>query len=322
MNFEKLILDSIQWRKENCQWGEDQALRLFAGLADGVEGLLIEKLGKFVLATLYFYHADIEAQASQLLSILSKELADHRILIKVRARSKSNDYFYLHNELYQASAVLTCYEGDCAFEVHCDPRHDYGLYLDTKAARNWVRDFAKEKRVLNLFSYTCAFAVAAMKGQASEVVNIDPAKEYLDWGGRNALLNHIVFKRYQDTTQSYLSRLLRRLENGKDVPYDFTIVDPPAFLVGRGDERLARKMWPEWMEKLAKSDCRKFLVVINDKDLAKHHHLPDFLQQGLSTSNPGQLIVEKIAQSPDVLGRNASVADPHYYLPEVFIVSR
>lgn len=319
MDLFRTIAQSINWRRSFDCWGEDQALRLFAGKSDGIDGLLIEKFGPFVLATLYCYHDLIKEQASSLLAALEQLMPNASILIKARLRPQSNDYFYLNNKNYASDAVFTCYEGDCAFEVHCDPRHDYGLYLDTKAARTWVRSRSDGLKVLNLFSYTCAFAVAAAKGGATDIVNIDPAKEYLDWGGRNADLNNVVFKRYSDTTQSYLSRHLRRLDSGKDNPYDLIIVDPPAFLVGRGDERLARKMWPEWMRSLAHSRCNEFLVVINDKDLARLNQLDHFLRQGLGDG----IKIETIPQGDDILGQGGlSQADGHYYIPEIFLVRK
>ncbi len=172
--------------------------------------------------------------------------------------------------------------------------------------------------ILNLFSYTCAFAVAATKSGA-EVVNIDPNRDYLDWGGRNAALNNQTFKRYVDTSQGYLARHLRRLESGRDKVYDLCIVDPPAFLVGRGSERLARNIWPLWLEQLEKCACKRFLYVFNDKSTENRNKQIRILRKTFNN----QIILEELAQSPDVLGQQLSENPDSFYLtPSVFWATR
>lgn len=314
-----LLQAAFSWRKEQgLSLDINQSLRLFADASDGFEGLLIDKFGPFILLTLYRYMDEAPMVAKKLLADMEDLFPEHALLVKARARHQSNEYSIFTNSLYQAQNTYLGAEEDRVFEIHCDPRHDFGLYLDTKAARQFIFDQVKDCRVLNLFSYTCAFAVAAMKGGAKEVVNIDPCKEYLDWGGRNADHNQVVFKRYQDTTQDYLARHFRRLEKGTDESYDWVIVDPPAFLVGRGDERLARKMWPSWWDQLDAIKATNYLIIINDKDLGREKDLEQFIKDGLR--NNCQL--KRIPQSLDVIGRNPYQAGSHYFVPEVFMASR
>lgn len=49
-----------------------------------------------------------------------------------------------------------------------------------------------QRKVLNLFAYTCAFSVAALKGGADEVVNMDMSKGALAIGKQNHLLNGLT----------------------------------------------------------------------------------------------------------------------------------
>jgi 23S rRNA (cytosine1962-C5)-methyltransferase len=81
-------------------------------------------------------------------------------------------------------------EEGMAFAV--DPRHggmDPLLFLDLRAGRRRIREIAAGKRVLNLFAYTCGIAIAAAKGGAREIVNVDFARSALSTGARNAVLN-------------------------------------------------------------------------------------------------------------------------------------
>jgi 23S rRNA (cytosine1962-C5)-methyltransferase len=74
-----------------------------------------------------------------------------------------------------------------AYDVR--PRHrgqDPLLFLDLRAGRRWVKDHARDRRVLNLFAYTCGIGVAALAGGAREVVNVDFARSALAVGETNA----------------------------------------------------------------------------------------------------------------------------------------
>jgi 23S rRNA G2069 N7-methylase RlmK/C1962 C5-methylase RlmI len=320
MDIEKLLKQSIDWRVVRYSANGDfskVAVRLFAGNSDGIEGLLIEQYGNLVLVTLY--NSKLNIYKDKILQTLNECLSEKSIIIKAREGKDTGKFHYTNNEHYQIDQILTCHEGDAEYEIHCDPRHDYGLYLDTKAARNHLREICLDKTVLNLFSYTCAFGIAAMKGKASSVTNIDPNKEYLDWAQNTADLNNVKFKKYPDTTQSYLARHIRRLNDQKDLPYDIIVVDPPAFLVGRGSERLARNLWPEWMDCLKNSGCKRFIIVINDKSLGRQKNLHQFFKDGLGED----LNIKPITQSLDVQGQGLSHEnDKFYFNPAIFSIEK
>jgi 23S rRNA G2069 N7-methylase RlmK/C1962 C5-methylase RlmI len=318
MDIENILSKSIKWRQsQNSNSNENEAIRLFAGTSDGIDGLLIEQYGELILATLY--NPELSQYQSKFLTFLTQYFPKKAILIKARDLKDSGKFKYSHNNDYNKDSILHCYEDDIKYEVHTDPRHDFGLYLDTKSARSFLRKISKNKNILNLFSYTCAFGIAAMKGEATSVTNIDPNKDYLNWGQKSADLNNIKFKKYPDTTQDYLARHVRRLNSGKDRPYDLTVVDPPAFLVGRGSNRLARNLWPTWMEQLKESGCKEYIIIINDKSLGRQKNLVEFIKEGLGDN----LNIDKIAQSFDVEGQSLNKQeDPFYFNPVVFHVRK
>jgi 23S rRNA (cytosine1962-C5)-methyltransferase len=105
---------------------------------------------------------------------------------------------------------------------------NHGIFLDMRHGRAWVQKHAKDQIILNLFAYTCAFSVAALKGGASEVINIDMAQGPLKIGQRNHQLNkfdagarfmaHDIFKTWGK---------IRKLG-----PYGIIVVDPPTFQKG------------------------------------------------------------------------------------------
>lgn len=313
MKIEKLIHQSIEARGESAK--ELNAIRLFAGISDGIEGFFIDQFGPFILATIY--NPDLFPELQKILKYLDEVRADSPILIKARASSEASGFFYQGNSTYLEELKVKAVEDDTHFEIRLNPKHDHGLYLDTKSSRRFVRENSKDKNVLNLFAYTCAFGIAAAKGGALSVTNVDPNKEYLEWGKVSADLNGINFKRYPDTTQDYLARHLRRLEAGKDKPYDLMIIDPPAFLVGRGSNRLSRNLWPLWLEQIKKSRCPELLFIVNDKNLARKTNLEQFIKEGLGESRK----ITSIPQSTDVIGQKLSLQeDRFYFTPAIYSV--
>ena len=67
--------------------------------------------------------------------------------------------------------------------------HAFGLFLDQRQRRRWVKENSKDKDVLNLFAFTCGFSLNAACGEARSVVSVDLFAKYLEWGKENFELN-------------------------------------------------------------------------------------------------------------------------------------
>jgi 23S rRNA (cytosine1962-C5)-methyltransferase len=63
------------------------------------------------------------------------------------------------------------------YAVNLTMNRDVSLYLDTRNLRKWIIENVKDETVLNTFAYTGSFGVAAMKGGANRVVQIDLNRE-------------------------------------------------------------------------------------------------------------------------------------------------
>lgn len=120
-------------------------------------------------------------------------------------------------------------ESGLKYQLDIGRNQNFGLFLDMRFGRDWVRQHARHKSVLNLFAYTCGFSVAAMAGGADKVVNVDMARASLSKGRDNHKLNdhnlnavsflgHDIFKSWGKIKKSG--------------PYDLIIIDPPSFQKG------------------------------------------------------------------------------------------
>ncbi|ENY8009556.1 class I SAM-dependent methyltransferase [Vibrio fluvialis] len=120
-------------------------------------------------------------------------------------------------------------ENGLKFQLDIGRNQNFGLFLDMRLGRDWVREHAEHKNVLNLFAYTCGFSVAAIAGGADHVVNVDMAKASLSKGRENHILNE-----HNVNQVSFLGHDIFKSwgKIKKAGPYDLIIIDPPSFQKG------------------------------------------------------------------------------------------
>ena len=120
-------------------------------------------------------------------------------------------------------------ENGLSFALQLGKNQNTGLFLDMANGRQWVREQANNARVLNLFSYTCGFSVAAIAGGAEHVVNVDMSRSSLAKGKENHRLNEHDTSKVSFFAHDILKSWGKIRKNG---PYDLIIIDPPSFQKG------------------------------------------------------------------------------------------
>lgn len=130
------------------------------------------------------------------------------------------------------------------YKVEVGTHQNFGIFLDMAKGREWVKQHAEAKQVLNLFSYTCGFAVAAIAGGAKSVVNIDMSKAALSVGRDNLRLNKLDDKKARFFGHDLFKSWGKLRKHG---PYELVIADPPSmqkgsFLVEKDYPRIIRQL--------------------------------------------------------------------------------
>jgi len=121
------------------------------------------------------------------------------------------------------------YELGLKYKLNLISSRNHGFFADMKNGREFVLNNSRNKKVLNLFSYTCAFSLCAIKGDAKVVVNVDMSKGALTQGRTNHHLNDLSTKNVQFMPYNILKSWNRIKKAG---PYDLIIIDPPTFQKG------------------------------------------------------------------------------------------
>ncbi len=121
------------------------------------------------------------------------------------------------------------FENGLKYKLNFQSNQNIGFFADMKIGREFVRENAAGKTVLNLFSYTCPFSVAAIAGGANKVVNVDMAKGALSTGRENHRINSLDSRSAQFMPYNILKSWSRIKKAG---PYEMIIIDPPSFQKG------------------------------------------------------------------------------------------
>jgi 23S rRNA (cytosine1962-C5)-methyltransferase len=114
-----------------------------------------------------------------------------------------------------------------------------GFFLDQRDNRARLATLSPGRTVLNLFSYTGAFSVAALAGGASRAVDVDSSEPALALAREHRRANGFPSEEADFVRADVFEDLRRRAEAGER--WDLVVCDPPAFAKKRGDvERAAR----------------------------------------------------------------------------------
>ena len=132
-----------------------------------------------------------------------------------------------------ASWIITYH--DLKFNLKLMGFKHTGLFPEQAYNWNYVRNVIKmanrKVKVLNLFAYTGAMSVAALK-EGAEVVHVDASRGMIDWAKENVKVNNLENEKIRflvDDVKKFVKREIRRGNK-----YDIIIMDPPSF--GRGSK--------------------------------------------------------------------------------------
>jgi 23S rRNA (cytosine1962-C5)-methyltransferase len=271
---------------------DHDACRFFHGRGQTVEGLNYLNVDWFkpvLLVTLY--NSVIETEWHDFVDEL-KQLGTGRIACCiVQHRSKRGAPIdILWGDLPDKTFAV---ERDLHFSLSFGEKQNSGFFLDMAPGRRWLMERADGLRVLNLFAYTCSFSVAAIKGGAKTVMNVDMSKAALNVGRDNHKMNNQEGKLKRDV-QFLAYDIFRSWKNIiARGPYDIVVLDPPSrqkgsFMADKDYARVLRRI-PSLM-----AEGGELLACLNAPELSE-----DFLTQIIGRELPNAEFVERLQNRED-----------------------
>ena len=240
--FERRVRYAVDYRKTVMPGADFACCRLIFGEADGFPGLTVDRFDDVLVAQVL--SLGMERHKNQIFSLLLRVLREmgervkgvyERNDVKIRELEGMSEKKGIaqipENELTEADLMPIIVENGLSYMVDVVNGQKTGFFLDQKYNRQAVARIAKGKHVLDCFTHTGAFALNAARGGAASVTAVDISGEALKTAQQNILRNHLVD--VVTTREANVFELLTELKAQGHAPYDFIILDPPAFTKAR-----------------------------------------------------------------------------------------
>jgi 23S rRNA (guanine2445-N2)-methyltransferase / 23S rRNA (guanine2069-N7)-methyltransferase len=148
-------------------------------------------------------------------------IPENDVFLKVRQRQKGLSQYEKFSDEQDFFMVQ---EYGAKFLVNLSDYLDTGLFLDHRPIRMWLRDNAKGKRFLNLFSYTSTATVHAALGGASSSLSVDLSNTYQEWSKRHFTMNLLSSEKHRLMRDDCLAFVQHCTDK-----FDLIFMDPPTF---------------------------------------------------------------------------------------------
>lgn len=221
----KKLLTAIQLRNKLFDFNQTNAFRLVNAEGDGIPGLVIDVYHNVLVVQISTL--GIERIKTWLIAFLVEHYKPKAIYEKsTQAVRKEEGMTESKGFIYgQAESEVRFKENGLAFTASLPESQKTGFFLDHREMRQWVRELSKGKRVLNAFSYTGGFTVAALAGGALNADSVDISAEAIGRTKKHVSLNGFP----EEKQRYYCEDVFKFLRDQELVAYDLVVLDPPAF---------------------------------------------------------------------------------------------
>ena len=233
--------------------GDISCCRVIFGEADGFPGLTVDRFSDILVTQTL--SMGMEKIKDILFPLLIKVLrADGQDIRGIYERNdvaireleglpQNKGWYPLPGETPPDSTVTEICENGVFYRVDVENGQKTGFFLDQKYNRLAIAKLAKGKRVLDCFTHTGSFALNAAMGGAAHVTAVDISASAIEMAKANAQRNGLSDR--MDFLVADVFDLLPELASKGKAPYDFIILDPPAFTKSRKTVDSAQRGYKE-----------------------------------------------------------------------------
>ncbi len=206
--------------------------RWIYGDSDGLSGLVVDRFGDILVVQIST--AGMESQLDVILDHLERLVQPKGILLKNDGKMRSVEGLesYVRVAFGEVPDQVELTENGVRFIAPLMTGQKTGWFYDHRPNRALAASYAKDKTVLDVFSYLGGWGLTAAAAGASEVTCVDASELALKGVLENAALNGCAEK--VSTLQGDAFEVLEMLSKEKR-RFDIVIVDPPAFIARRKD---------------------------------------------------------------------------------------
>ena len=223
--FETLFRQAKEKRSAYYQDDLTTAFRLFNQEGDGFGGLTVDLYGDYAVFSWYNSYV---YQIRKVISEAFRQVFPEVLGTYEKIRFKGLDYESAHIYGQEAPDFFTVLENGVLYQVFMNDGLMTGIFLDQHEVRGSLVDgLAMGKSLLNMFSYTAAFSVAAAMGGASQTTSVDLAKRSRELSEAHFQANGISTDEHRFIVMDVFEYF--KYAKRKGLTYDVIVLDPPSF---------------------------------------------------------------------------------------------
>jgi len=202
--------------------------RLVNAESDGMCGLVVDRYGDFLVCQ--FLSAGAEYVRDTVTDLLEEMISPRGIYERSDTEARLKEGLPPRSGVLRGSAppgLVEITEHGARYLVDIASGHKTGFYLDQRDSRRILMECARDREVLNCFSYTGAFGVSALLGGARRVTNVDTSGACLEIARENARINGLADEAFRVAEADVFALMREFRDRGRT--FDIVVLDPPKF---------------------------------------------------------------------------------------------
>ncbi|MFH0959094.1 MAG: class I SAM-dependent rRNA methyltransferase, partial [Pseudomonadota bacterium] len=228
--FQQRLSRALESRQPYCK--DREAFRIVFGESDFVPGLVVDKYGPHIVVQ--SSSAGIDNMLVTIVDAIDKLLSPESIIVRNDSSSRNLEGIQSYTEVRKGSSVDLIHfrSGEISFAANLISGQKTGFFLDQEFNRPVLKRYMSGNlSVLDLYCYSGAWGIHALKAGAQSVTAVDSSNAALEMAMENARLNHVQSKMnlIREDALHFLS--------GVSAQWDLIILDPPAFIKSRSKIR-------------------------------------------------------------------------------------
>jgi len=290
--FKEKLKSALELRESFFDDDDTTAFRVFNGEGDGIGGLTIDFFDGFYM--LSFYSEGIYSFRDLIIEAL-KDIVHYRGIYEKKRFNTNGQYVeqddYVVGEIGQFPIIIK--ENGMNYAVDLNDGAMTGIFLDQRNVRLSLREnYSEGKTVLNTFSYTGAFSVAAALGGAYETTSVDLAKRSLPKTIEQFSVNGIDYEQHQIKVMNvfdYFNYAARH-----NMKFDVVVLDPPSFARTKKMTFSTSKDYPKLLKDALAITAPKGVIIASTNNASfDMKKFKSFIDKAFKESNKRYKILEQ-----------------------------
>lgn len=226
VSLKRTLKRAIDLRRQVVQEEGTTAYRLVNAEGDGVPGLIVDQYGDVVVMQITTLGMD--RLRPWITDTLWELCAPKAIYEKSSSQTRKKEGLEPVEAWARGKAegTLDIKERGITYRIDLEGGQKTGLFLDQREMRALVRTYAPGRTVLDICSYVGGFSINALMGGAVAADAVDYDEAALNRAKENLSLNNLPADQLTTYAEDAFNFLRRK---PLPRPYDFIILDPPAF---------------------------------------------------------------------------------------------